>query len=311
MRLLITGGAGFIGSHLQDRLIRLNHQVVIVDNLSTGKRTFLNPKSIFFKSDIRDKKVIDRIFYEFKPDVVFHLAAQSNIPNSINDPQNDIENNVLGTLNILENCRKYKVGKIIYSSSGAVYGNIPKKHLPIKEDEFSPIPTSPYGVSKLSAELYLKLYGNLFGIKWIILRYSNVYGPRQETSEESGVVAIFITKLLVKDQPIIFGDGLHVRDYIYIDSIVEANIKALKYNDNNVFNVSAGNQITTLQVFDTIESFLKTGIKPKFGPERFGDIRVFNPSNHKARRVLKWRPGLSFPKSIKLTIDYYKNNEKS
>lgn len=311
MRILITGGAGFIGSNLQDKLIEEGHEVAILDNLKTGKKENINTRSTFYQTDITDAPGVVKAFKEFKPEAVFHLAAQSDVPSSMQNPREDLEINIIGTLNVLEACKDSGTKKIIYSNTGgAYYGDIPLSHFPAKEDEPVYKPTSFYGTSKLCAEQYVKLFGNLFKIGWVSLRYSNVYGPRQEGNKEAGVVAIFTTKLLNKEQPTINGDGEYIRDYVFVGDVVDANIKALNYQESDVFNIAAGNQITTNHVFSAIEGELRTGIKPKFGDARPGDVRQMALSHQKAREKLNWEPGVDFQTGIKLTIDFYQQSKE-
>ncbi len=306
MKLLITGGAGFIGSNLQDKLIELGHQVGIIDNFKTGQKDFINAQATLFEADIKDKTSLINIFNDFKPEVVFHLAAQADVPTSMANPKEDLQINIVGTINVLEACRQAGTKKIIYSNTGgALYGEVPEKDFPVTEDYPVLKPTSFYGVSKLSGEYYVKLYGNLFKLNWVSLRYSNVYGPRQEGNKEAGVVAIFTTKLLRKERPTINGDGLHVRDYIFVSDVVEANLKALDFPESDAFNISEGNQVTTKQVFEAIESELHTGLTPNYGPERLGDARKINLSNEKAKRLLSWEPQVDFQTGIKKTIQFY------
>lgn len=308
MRILITGGAGFIGSHIQDKLIQLKHQVAVVDNLRSGKKEFLHPQTQFFLADIRDRKKILTIFTKVRPQAVFHLAAQNEVPYSMDHPDEDLETNVGGTLNILEACRMHHTPKIIYSNTGgALYGEVKTAQLPISEDFPIKFPTSFYGVSKGAAERYVMLYGQIYGLQWVSLRYANVFGPRQDSNHETGVVAIFTNQLLKHHLPIINGDGKHGRDYIYISDVVSATIAALSYPRNDFFNISVGKCISTLKVFAIIESQLKTGIKPHFGPPRPGDPRLSSLSPAKANKLLKWQAKVDLTTGIRLTLDYYRS----
>lgn len=310
MKVLVTGGAGFIGSHVQDKLIETGHEVAILDNLRSGKKEFLNPQAQFFQQDIRNKDRLRQIFERFKPEVVFHLAAQNEVPYSMDHPYEDADINIIGTMNLMEAARQTGVKKVIYSNTGgAFYGDVPEDKLPIIEDQPVEKPTSFYGVSKLCAEIYLKLYGNLYHIPWLSLRYPNVYGPRQDGNKESGVVAIFTQKLLNKEQPTINGEGNHTRDYIYIGDVVEANLKALNFSDSHAFNISTGIETTTQQVFDTIEAELQTGIKPNYGSPRPGDAFRVSLSPQKAKNLLGWEPKVSFAQGLKATLQYYQNSK--
>jgi UDP-glucose 4-epimerase len=311
VNILITGGAGFIGSHIQDRLISLGHQVGIIDNLRSGKKANLHPKSTFFEVDIRDQKKIPQIFSEFKPGAVFHLAAQNEVPYSMDHPLEDTDINIFGTLNLLEAARFHGLPKFIYSNTGgAYYGEVPESHLPLTEEEPILKPTSFYGVSKATAEQYFRLYGVVYGLPWVSLRYANVYGPRQDGNREAGIVAIFTQKMLEKKTPTIFGDGGHTRDYVFVGDVVDANIRALDYPHNDFFNIATGTATSNNQVFAAIESVLKTGIKPQYAPDRPGDVRHNSLSPAKAQKLLGWTPKTKFTEGIKQTLDYYHELQK-
>lgn len=306
MKCLVTGGAGFIGSHIQDKLIQLGHTVAIVDNLRSGKTKNLNPKALFFKVDICDLDRLKKIFDEFKPEIVFHLAAQNEVPYSMEHPFEDQHMNIVGMMNLMECCTWHNVKKVVYSNTGgAFYGDVGLEMLPIKEDQPVISPTSFYGVSKSAAESYLKLYGNLNDISWVSLRYSNVYGPRQDGNKEAGVVAIFTSKLLKKETPKINGDGSHTRDYVYVGDVVEANIKAMEYPKNEYFNISTAMGTSNTQVFKTIEEQLNTGIKAEHGTSRPGDALHVTLDNTKAKQKLGWQPKIDFKTGVKITIEYY------
>lgn len=308
MLCLVTGGAGFIGSHIQDKLIELGHEVAVLDNLRSGKRENLNPKVKFFEADVQNLDKVSQIFNEFKPEVVFHLAAQNEVPYSMDHPLEDAQINILGMINILEAAKKSGVKKIIYSNTGgAFYGEVSEDLLPLDENTPTQKPSSFYGVSKLSAEMYLKLYGNLYNIPWVSLRYSNVYGPRQDGNKEAGVVAIFTQKMLKGETPTINGDGLHTRDYVFVEDVVEANIKSLDFDKSSAFNISTATQITNNQVFEAIKDELQSDINPNYGPERPGDVRHISLANQKADQLLGWKPQVDFKSGIKKTIAYYKH----
>lgn len=307
MKLLVTGGAGFIGSHLVDKLIDLEHEVAVVDNLKTGKKENVNPKASFFEVDIIDKENLGKVFNDFKPEIVFHLAAQNEVPYSMDHPFEDARVNILGTMNVLESSKVVGVKKIIYSNTGgAFYGDVEKGDLPIKEDQIINKPTSFYGVSKLSAEYYLKLFSNLYEIIGISLRYSNVYGPRQQGNKEAGVVAIFTQNLLKGKKPVVFGDGTNTRDYIFVSDVVDANIKALDFNQTNYFNISTGVRTSVMEVFYAIEENLKSGLQPELAPPRKGDPSHNSLDPKKAKDILNWEPKVGFKEGIKKTTDYYK-----
>lgn len=308
MKCIVTGGAGFIGSHLQDRLVSLGHDVLVIDNMRSGKAENLNPKAKFIEVDIRDKARIHQIFNEFQPNVVFHLAAQNEVPYSMEHPEEDLDMNINGTLNLLNAANSLqKKPKFIYSNTGgAYYGDVDADMVPIKEDNPVTKPTCFYGVSKTCAEIYLKLFGHVYGIPWVALRYANVYGPRQDGNREAGVVAIFTNKMLKGEVPTIFGDGSHTRDYVFVDDVVDANIAALNYDKNDYFNVSTEVQTSNKQVFDTLESVINTGLKVIYGPARSGDALISALSAQKALNLMGWKAKTSFLEGIRQTVAYYK-----
>ncbi len=309
MKILVTGGAGFIGSHIADKLIADGHEVAVLDNLRSGKREFINTKATFFEVDVVDKQALEKVFKDFKPEVIFHLAAQNEVPYSMSHPFEDEEINIRGTMNLLALSVKNGVKKFVYSNTGgAFYGDVPETDLPIKEDHIILKPTSFYGVSKHCAEEYVKLYGNLHNLNWVSLRYSNVYGPRQDGNKEAGVIAIFTQKLLNKETPTINGDGTNTRDYIYVMDVVNANIKALDYKESDYFNISTATRVSNIEVFNALEEELKTGINVEFGPSRAGDAQHNSLSMVKAKQKLGWEPKTDFRAGIKLTIEHYKKS---
>jgi len=307
MKIVVTGGAGFIGSNIVDDLIERGHHVIIIDNLSTGFKENINLNAKFYKIDIRDKE-IEKIFERERPEIVIHLAAQMDVRISIIKPIHDSDINILGTINLLENCVKYKVKKIIYSNTGgALYGDVEERDIPI--DENYPInPICPYGISKHTVEHYLYLYNKNYGLKYTSLRYPNVYGDRQNLHGESGVIAIFIDKMIKNENPIIFGDGKQTRDYVYVKDIVKANLLALERGDNECFNLGQGKQISVLDVFNTLKKVLNFKGEPVFEPERPGEIRHISLNSKKAFEKLGWSIENDFEKGIKKTVDYYKSS---
>ena len=306
-RALVTGGAGFIGSHIQDALIKKGFEVAVLDNLRSGKRGNLNPKARFYFCDIRDKEVLDVVFDDFKPHYVFHQAAQNEARPSMKFPAYDAEVNIVGTIHILEACRRNRTKKIIYASSGGtVYGEVPPEEMPIPEDYPLTEPASAYGISKHTVEHYLKLYERSYGLKWTALRYPNVYGPRQDGNAEAGVVAIFTTLMFKKKRPTINGDGTILRDYTFIDDIVAANLLALKKGNNDAFNLGTGEETSVQQVFDTLEKYLKTGLKPVYGPPVLGDVSRVLLDTSKAQKLLGWKAKYTFDRGVKKTIKYYR-----
>jgi UDP-glucose 4-epimerase len=304
-KILITGGAGFIGSHLVDKLINENYKVIIVDNLSTGKKENINLKAKFYKLDILNPKIFE-VFKKEKPEIVFHLAAQVNVRKSVEDPINDAKINILASLNILEACRKFNVKKIIFSSSGgAIYGET--KIIPTPEN-YLPNPESPYGIAKLIVEKYLDFYKKVYGLDYIVLRFANVYGPRQDPKGEAGVVSIFIEKIFKGERPVIFGSGKQTRDFIYVDDIVSALIKSISYKGKEtIFNVGTGIETSVNQLFKLISKILGAKTKPIYASPKPGELKRNCLNISKIKKELKWQPKYNLEKGFKETISEFKN----
>ncbi len=286
MRCLVTGGAGFIGSHLVDRLLSLNNEVMVIDNLSTGKIENVNSKALFEQLDICDAALAD-IVANFKPNVVFHLAAQTSVPFSIDNRHLDGETNIMGSLNLVDACVQTRVKKIVFSSSAAVYGT--PLYLPIDE-EHPTVPLSPYGLSKLTVEKYLTLYRQLLGLDFIALRYANVYGPRQDASGEGGVIAIFTDRVSKGETPVIYGDGEQTRDFIYVQDVVDANILAISSMYFGVYNIGTGYSTTINRLLSVIQNVTNTSKNPSHVAERKGDIRDSALLINKASQELNFCP---------------------
>ena len=302
MKILVTGGAGFIGSHIVDLLIENGYEVVIVDNLSTGKEEFINKKAIFYKKDITDDDLYE-IFEKEKPDYVVHQAAQIDVQRSIDDPVFDAKVNVLGTVNLLECCRKSGVKKIVYASSAAVYGN--PEYLPI--DEVHKInPISYYGISKHTAEHYFEVYSQLYDLKYTILRYANVYGIRQDPKGEGGVISIFVDKILKDERPIIFGDGNQTRDFVYVKDVAKANLLALEKGDSEVVNISTNKATSINKLVELMNEIMNTSLEPIYAEPRKGDIVHSYLDNKKALEVLGWKPEYSLKDGLRETIECYR-----
>jgi len=303
-KILVTGGAGFIGSHLVDKLIEIGHRVVVIDNLSTGKKENLNPKAKFYKIDICSPK-ISEIFKKEKPEFVFHLAAQINVRKSVENPFFDAKINILGSLNILENCREFKVKKVIFSSTGgAIYGQVKKIPTP---ETYLENPISPYGISKLTIEKYLNFYKENFALNFISLRFSNVYGPRQDSKGEAGVVAIFIDRLLRKKIPTIFGNGNQTRDFVFVEDVISACLKSIDYKGKeSFFNIATGIETSVNALYRKIAKILKVDTKPKYVPEKPGDLKRSCLDISKAKRELNWRPNYNLEEGIIKTANWFK-----
>jgi UDP-glucose 4-epimerase len=303
MKVLVTGGAGFIGSHIVDGLIEDKYEVVVVDDLSTGREENIHKKAKFYKLDIQNPK-LEEIFQKEKPDYVNHHAAQKDVRVSVSDPILDAKINILGTINLLQNCIKYKVKKVIFASTGgAIYGE--QKIFPAPEDHPTR-PISPYGITKLIAEHYLYYYKAIYGLDYVSLRYSNVYGPRQDPHGEAGVVAIFIQKMLNGEQPIINGDGEQTRDFVYAGDIVMANILAMNNNTSeSIFNIGTGVETTINQIFFRIRDIVNPHIKEKHGPRKEGEQRRSVVDYIKAKEILHWQPRVSLIDGLEKTVKYF------
>jgi len=300
MKILVTGGAGFIGSHIVDAYINLGYKVVVIDNLSTGFRKNLNPKAKFYKVDIGDLPKIEKIFQKEKPQIVNHHAAIAEVVKSLRDPLPTLNVNVIGTINLLLAAGKIRVKKFIFSSTGgAIYGQPDK----IPADENTPaIPLSPYGLSKLLGEECIKFYAKHYGFDYLIFRYPNVYGPRQNPKGEAGVVAIFSGLMREGKQPTIFGDGSKTRDYVHIDDIVRTNIIGLHKGKNEIFNLGWAKKISDQKIFDTIAKNLNFKKPPIYAPFRHGEVYQIALSAKKARKNLGWQPQISLEEGIKKTV---------
>lgn len=304
MKILVTGGAGFIGSQVADAYIENEHNVVIVDNLSTGRKENVNPKAKFLEIDITDKNIF-QIFKDEKFDFVNHHAAQIDVRKSVADPVYDANVNIFGTINILESCVNAGVKKVIFASTGgAVYGE--QEYFPA--DENHPVkPLSPYGITKLCIEKYLHFYKVEYGLEYSILRYANVYGPRQNPFGEAGVVAIFTKKLLGGEQPIINDDGNQTRDYVFAGDVVTANLLVLNDKSSDIYNIGTGVETNVNELFRIINNLTSSKAEEKHGPPAKGEQLRSVISSEKIFNKLNWKPATSLTDGLKVTLDYYKN----
>ncbi len=303
MRILVTGGAGFIGSHVVDAYINAGHEVTVIDDLSTGKPENINPKSRFFKLDIGAGELRD-LFKDEKFDAVNHHAAQMDVRKSVADPILDARINIIGTLNLLENCVRGRVkGFIFASTGGAIYGE--QKEFPAKESHPTN-PLSPYGIAKLACEHYLSFYKNTHGLNSTILRYANVYGPRQDPHGEAGVVAIFTRKLLKGEQPLINGDGMQTRDFVYVGDVVRANCLALSHNDGGVFNIGTGREVHIKKLFKELVNIVGVNVVEGYDPPKSGEQKRSVIDFEKAKKALGWSPQVFLEAGLRHTVDYFK-----
>ena len=302
MKILVTGGAGFIGSNVVDAYIEKGYEVIVVDDLSSGKKENLNKKAKFYKLDICDK-ALEEVFEE-GIDIVNHHAAQVDVRKSIADPAFDARINIEGSLNILENCRKYKIKKIIFASSGGVIygecGSVP----PNEDSPGSPI--SPYGVSKYAMECYLSTYEKIYGLRYTALRYGNVYGPRQDPYGEAGVVAIFSGKMLNNEEVNIFGDGEQVRDYVYVGDVVKANILCLENGDNEIFNIGTGKSTSVNQLFSEMKELIHYSKEAVYKSLRAGELMRSSLDVGKAEQKLGWKAKVDIREGLKKTIEFFR-----
>jgi len=303
---LVTGGAGFIGSHVADAYVAEGYEVVVVDNLSTGRRENLNPAASLYQVDIRDEKALAEVFEKEKPDYVSHQAARAQVRESMDHPVLYAEVNIIGSLNILQLCRQYKVKKIVYASTGgAVYGE--PEYLPA--DEGHPVnPLDPYGASKHHVEHYLYLYKVNWGLSYTILRYPNVYGPRQDPYGEAGVVAIFTGQMLSGGQPIINGAGEQERDFVYVGDIAQANLLAIGRGDGEIFNIGTGVGTSINTVFRLLKEATGYSGEEIHASAKAGEVFKIYLDARKARNELGWTERVTLEEGLSRTVEYFRSN---
>ncbi|MDL1892004.1 NAD-dependent epimerase/dehydratase family protein [Sphingobacteriales bacterium CHB3] len=307
MNILVTGGAGFIASHIVDEYISRGHKVTILDNLSTGRRININPAVAFHEVDLRDAEAVKEIFQAGRFDVVNHHAAQMDVRRSVEDPVYDASVNIIGVLTMLECCVATGVKRVIFASSGgAIYGE--QDYFPA--DELHPTrPISPYGVAKLTTEQYLFYYKAVYGIDSVSLRYANIYGPRQNPEGEAGVVAIFTTKLLGRQQPVINGDGKQTRDYVYVGDVVQANVLALNCEGSHVFNIGTGIETNVNQLFHHLKQLTDSSADERHGPAKKGEQLRSVLTSARIEQQLGWKPTVSMEEGLRKTVEYFKTKE--
>lgn len=300
MKILVTGGAGVIGSHIADRLLELGHEVVIVDNLSTGFPTNLNPRATFYKMNLLDCELAE-VFHQEQPDIVSHHAAQVDVRKALANPYFDAQQNIMASIRLIELCRKNEVKKFIFASTGgAIYGN--PARLPVDED-YPVRPLSPYGISKHAVELYLNsAYAN-FGFNYTILRYANVYGPRQNLN--AGVISVFTELVLKGKPPTIFGDGGSTRDYVFVEDAVKANLLVLDAGDGQIYNIGTGRQTSLIELFIKLKAAIGIEMEAIYAPQRIGEVDKIALKYEKIQGDLGWSPTVSLEDGLERTIRYY------
>jgi len=305
MNIIVTGGGGFIGSNVVDALVKKGHKVAVVDDLSTGKKENLNPNAQFFNIDLREKNALEEVFQNSKPEIIYHIAAQIDVRKSAADPAFDASVNIIGSINLFELAVKYNVRRIIFSSTGgALYGE--PENLPADENTLV-APLAPYGVSKYCTEQYLNYFKRMYGIERVILRYANVYGPRQDPLGEAGVIAIFTGRILNGENPIIYGDGTQTRDYIYVEDIVKANLLAMDGNEG-IYNIGTGIETSVNELVKMFSTVLNKDIKPVYEPPRKGEVQRIALYGTKANKELGFRPQFSLEEGLRKTIKWYEEN---
>jgi UDP-glucose 4-epimerase len=307
MRILVTGGAGFIGSHVTEAFLADGHEVAVLDNLSTGKPRNIHPDARFFEADIRDPKAVRAVFEEFLPEVIDHHAAQIDVRKSLEDPVYDAETNVLGTLKLILEGVRVGTKRFIYASTGgAVYGD----PATLPASELHPVhPECAYAVSKHTPEHYLELYRMLSDIIYVVLRYANVFGPRQNPHGEAGVNAIFIGMMARGKVPTIYGNGEQVRDYVYVGDVARANVLALTKGDGDIFNIGTGVPTSVNQIYEALQKIFSFDAPAHYAAARAGEIDKIYLDAAKAGRVLGWKPQMGFYEGLKTTVDWYRSAE--
>jgi len=306
VKILVTGGAGFIGSHVVDAYVTAGHEVAVIDNLTTGREENVNPDARLHRVDIRDLAQVQQVFASFQPEVVNHHAAQSEVPKSVADPGYDAHVNVVGGLNVLRASADSSVRKVIFSSTGgALYGEPDL----VPADEDHPIrPLSPYGTSKFAFEQYLATFDRTFGLRFTTLRYANVYGARQDFAAEEGrVVAIFASRMIENKPVTIDGDGNQSRDMLHVGDIAMANVAALERGDGGTFHISTGIPVTVNDIFRKLAILTEYRLEPRFGPSRKGDVYRIALDNTRAKMQLGWEPRIQLEEGLRLTVDYFRD----
>ena len=305
-KILVTGGAGFIGSHIVDTYIAAGHEVAVVDDLSMGQKRFVHPEAQFFQIDIRDPQLVE-VFAQVQPEYVNHLAAQIDVRRSVQEPVFDAEVNILGSINLVELVVKHRVKKFLFASTGgAIYGE--PAELPASED-CPPNPKCHYAASKLAFEHYLQLYHNLYQLTYTILRFPNVYGPRQNPEGEAGVCSILSGLMLRGQQPTLYGHGTPLRDYVYVGDIARANLMALDQGDNRVINLGSGQGTSVRELFDTLARIIGFDQEPKLAPIRPGEVQDTYITGALAEQILQWKPETPLEDGLREVVAFVQADE--
>lgn len=305
-KILVTGGAGFIGSHVVDAYVAARHEVIVVDNLSSGRREQVPPNVRFVEMDIRDPS-LRSVFERERPQIVNHHAAQSSVSVSVSNPRLDAEVNIIGTLNLLTHCLEFKTRRVIFASTGgAIYGE--PDRIPVDENHPTR-PISPYGLSKLVGELYLQEFSRR-GLEWAVLRYSNVYGPRQDPHGEAGVVAIFAQAMLEGRTPTIFGDGGQTRDFVYVEDVAAANVRALDAPPGQIANIGTGTETTVNDLFKKLADLCGFRGNATYAAPRAGDVKHTALSVARANAWLKWTPQVGLDEGLSRTVGWFRSKKR-
>ena len=305
VRALVTGGAGFIGSHVVDALLHEGHDVTVVDDLSTGRQSHLSPEVRFYQTSVTDFDGLAKVFASERPEFVSHHAAQKSVRDSMANPSFDALVNVVGSVNVFELSVRHGCERMVFASTAAVYSE--PVHLPMSESH--PVRAqSAYGTSKLAAEGYLQFYGDVYGTRYVVFRYANVYGPRQDPKGEAGVVAIFAKRILEGQRPTIYGDGTKTRDYVFVSDVVSANLAAMEsVNHSDVMNLGRGIQVTDYEIFDLVRRAAGSDIQPVYADKRPGEADRVSLAAARAADLLKWRPAVAPEEGIQRTVDYFRD----
>ncbi|MCB2212983.1 NAD-dependent epimerase/dehydratase family protein [bacterium] len=303
MNVLLTGGAGFIGSHIADHLLAAGHDVFVIDNLSSGRRSNVPDGAIFREMDIRSDDV-EALWAEHKFDTMVHFAAQINVRSSVEDPKNDCDINLMGILNLLEAGRRHGLKRVVFAGSGGAAFN---DDVPFPTPETVPgEPMSQYGVAKITSEHYLRVYHAAYGINYTVMRIGNAYGPRQNPHGEAGVIAIFSKKLLNGETPVIYGTGLQTRDYVFCEDLARMCVIALEKMNDRIYHAGTGRETNVVQLFETIRDAVGCDIEAEFQPAKTGEVMRSCLDSSRAKEELGWSPQVTLEEGLGKTVDFFR-----